>query len=63
MPTDLTYDGTYASFTATGLSGYAVTAARARHAGAVGGGAFGDAGLPMAEASVGRGEGIDCQGT
>ena len=25
-PTDLTYDGTYASFTATGLSGYAVTA-------------------------------------
>jgi fibronectin-binding autotransporter adhesin len=25
-PTDLTYDGAYASFTATGLSGYAVTA-------------------------------------
>ena len=25
-PTDLTYDGTYASFTATGLSGYAVSA-------------------------------------
>ncbi len=25
-PTDLTYDGTYASFTATGLSGYAATA-------------------------------------
>jgi T5SS/PEP-CTERM-associated repeat protein len=26
IPTDLTYDGTYASFTATGLSGYAATA-------------------------------------
>ncbi len=26
VPTDLTYDGTYASFTATGLSGYAATA-------------------------------------
>ena len=25
VPTDLTYDGTYASFTATGLSGYAAT--------------------------------------
>ncbi len=25
VPTDLTYDGTFASFTATGLSGYAVT--------------------------------------
>ena len=26
VPTDLTYDGTFASFTATGLSGYAMTA-------------------------------------
>lgn len=25
VPSDLTYDGTYASFTATGLSGYAMT--------------------------------------
>ena len=25
-PTDLTYDGTFASFTATGLSGYAMAA-------------------------------------
>jgi fibronectin-binding autotransporter adhesin len=27
VPTDLTYDGTYASFTATGMSGYAATTA------------------------------------